>query len=337
MNNSAGSLIATHGRLWYDDRRYRIAWIVWPQSVGLLLFVWMWLIPSAIPGNVPWAKPAVEAPKPPQTPPIKQIETAAPPLNLPPANLLAPCQNGQFSQIIITCSALLAAGTLNDNNRAYAYWHRGWAYYSLKQYQAAMEDYNRAIATLSSAPEFFNDRGILWMTLDNNQRALQDFNRAVGIKSDYALGHANRGAALRNLKQPDEALAALATAIDRNPSLAYAYETRAFVYEDSSNWNAMFKDASKLIELSPNYRIGYEFRGHAYLEASQFLAAVTDFSKAISIDDSAIYGWRMRGRAYYFLGQYENARSDLNAALRIDPKDSSTIAFVNDLDRRTRK
>jgi tetratricopeptide (TPR) repeat protein len=45
----------------------------------------------------------------------------------------------------------------------------------------------------------------------------------------------------------------------------------------------------------------------------------------------------MRGRAYYFLNQFDNALSDFGAALRIDPKDSSTIAFINDLRRQQRR
>jgi len=98
----------------------------------------------------------------------------------------------------------------------------------------------------------------------------------------------------------------------------------------------MYNDANKLIELKPDYRMGYEFRGHAYLEAGQYQAAINDFTKAIDLDSEAIYGWRMRGRAYYYLNQFDNAMSDLQAALRIDPKDNSTIAFINDLNRKRR-
>ena len=66
----------------------------------------------------------------------------------------------------------------------------------------------------------------------------------------------------------------------------------------------------------------------------QYQPAVNDFTKAIDLDAEAIYGWRMRGRAYYFLNQFDNAMSDLQAALRIDPKDNSTLTFINDLKRK---
>ena len=62
MSANAGSWLSAHGKLWYDDRWYRLAWIVWPQALGLLL-VTLWLYPPSAQGFIPWAKPVTEAPK----------------------------------------------------------------------------------------------------------------------------------------------------------------------------------------------------------------------------------------------------------------------------------
>jgi lipoprotein NlpI len=346
--NSASANIASwnsaHGKLWYDDRWYRIAWLVWPQAIGLLLFVSLWLFHPARQGAIPWARPVAEAPRfPPVAPPFKQ--SAEPPIQwpplpkltplAPPVDVLAPCKSSDFGQLIQTCSSLIASGNLRGSNAAYAYWRRGWAYYSTKQYQQAMDDYDRAVA-MSPTPEVYNDRGILWFEVGNTDRAMQDFDQAILLKSDYALAYVNRGQALRKLKRPNEALVALTTAIEHDPKLAAAYEKRAFAYEDASNWRAMYDDATRLIQLAPNYRTGYELRGHAYLETGQQLEAVADFTKAIAIGPSAIFDYRMRGRAFYFLNLFDSAMADFDAALRIDPKDSDTLSFINDLRRKQR-
>jgi tetratricopeptide (TPR) repeat protein len=330
----SGGWLAAHGRLWYDDRRYRLAWIVWPQAIGLLLFATLWLHPSgqgSVHGSIPWARP-VETAKP--LPAVKP--PTAPPLAEQPVDLLAPCKTGQYADIVAACSNLLASGKLTGSNIAQAYWHRGWAYHSLKQYQTAMADYDRAISIAPGFCEFFNDRGVLWLNLGNNDRAMQDFDQAILLKPDYGLAHMNRGIALRNLSRPNEALVALSRAIELDPTLTSAFENRAFIYEDRANWRAVYDDGTKMIELAPNNRMGYEFRGHAYLEVGQQQAAISDFTRAISIDPGAIYGYRMRGRAYYYLNQYDEAMRDYEAALRIDPKDSDTNSFINDLRRRQR-
>jgi tetratricopeptide (TPR) repeat protein len=328
-STDTGSWLAAHGRLWYDDRWYRIAWIVGPQALSLFLFATLWLSNPGSQSYIPWGKPkpAFDTPQPP---------SGTPDPSPPPSDVLTPCTEGEFTAIIPACTALLASGTLKGDNIAYAYWHRGWAYYSTKQYQQAMNDYDRAIAMLPGEADFYNDRGLVWLDTDKNDRALQDFDHVLLLKPDDANGLMNRGLALRNLERPDEALVALSSAITQNSTLWEAYENRAFIYEDRSNWRAMYDDANKMIELDPNDRMGYEFRGHAYLESGQYQLAIADFTKAISLD-SAIYGYRMRGRAYYFLDQADNAMADFNAALRIDPKDSDTLSYINDLRRRKRK
>jgi len=335
-NSGSGSWLAAHGKLWYDDRWYRIAWIVWPQAVGLLLFVTLWLLHPVGQGFIPWGKPAAEKKEIPAPAPASAPKPQPPPLNEQTSDTLAPCKNGSFTDIIAACTALLVSGKLTGDNVAWAYWNRGWAYQSTKQYQSAMSDYNRAIAIDPRESDFFNDRGNLWIDLDNNERSLQDYDQAILLKPDYALPYVGRGAALRNLKRPNEALVALNKAISLDPTAWLPFEQRAYIYEDREDWRAMYNDANRLIELKPDYHLGYEFRGEAYFEAGQYQAAINDFAKAIDLDSEGIYGWRMRGRAYYYLNQFDNAMSDLQTALRIDPKDNSTIAFINDLNRKRR-
>jgi tetratricopeptide (TPR) repeat protein len=330
--SGSGSWLAAHGKLWYDDRWYRIAWVVLPQAIGLLLFVALWLSHPASQGFIPWGKPVAEK----KESPVALPKPQPLPSNEQPADILAPCKGGNYAGVIQACTALLASGNLRGENIARGYWHRGYAFLMTKQYQLAMGDYNRAISVAPQIPEFYNERGLTWIDLENNEQALQDFDQAILLKSDYAYPYMNRGVALRNLKRPNEALVALTKAISLDQTLWWAYENRAFIYEDREDWRAMYNDANKLIELKPDYRMGYEFRGHAYLESGQYQAAINDFTKSIDIDAGALYGWRMRGRAYYFLNQFDNATSDLQSALRIDPKDDSTITFINDLRRKQR-
>jgi TPR repeat protein len=59
MSATTGWLSA-HGRLWYDDQRYRQAWLVWPQALIAALVLLFWASPPAV-KNIPWAKPADNA------------------------------------------------------------------------------------------------------------------------------------------------------------------------------------------------------------------------------------------------------------------------------------
>jgi TPR repeat protein len=48
--------LAAHGKLWYDDKWYRYAWILWPQALAAVIVMLFWAAP---PGNTAaeWAKP----------------------------------------------------------------------------------------------------------------------------------------------------------------------------------------------------------------------------------------------------------------------------------------
>jgi hypothetical protein len=48
--------LSAHGKLWYDDTWYRLAWVVWPQALGVVLIMFLWAMPASV-GNVPWARP----------------------------------------------------------------------------------------------------------------------------------------------------------------------------------------------------------------------------------------------------------------------------------------
>jgi TPR repeat protein len=48
--------LAAHGKLWYDDKWYRLAWIVWPQALAIVVVLWFWAMPSTG-KSAQWAKP----------------------------------------------------------------------------------------------------------------------------------------------------------------------------------------------------------------------------------------------------------------------------------------
>lgn len=57
MNPIDSPWIAAHGKLWYDDPWYRLAWIVWPQALAAFALLFFWIATPATTRNAQWAKP----------------------------------------------------------------------------------------------------------------------------------------------------------------------------------------------------------------------------------------------------------------------------------------
>jgi TPR repeat protein len=56
MISTYSTWLSAHGRLWYDDKWYRCAWLIWPQALAAVLVLLFWAMPAST-RNVPWAKP----------------------------------------------------------------------------------------------------------------------------------------------------------------------------------------------------------------------------------------------------------------------------------------
>jgi hypothetical protein len=50
------SWLTAHGKLWYDDQWYRLAWIIWPQALAAVVVLWFWAAPSTT-KSAKWAVP----------------------------------------------------------------------------------------------------------------------------------------------------------------------------------------------------------------------------------------------------------------------------------------
>lgn len=163
--------VNAHGRLWYDDPWYRAAWIAWPQFIGLMVFLLLWAHHSA-----PWGKPAEQA------------------------EVSAGCSTGNdYNSRVSACSAQITSGKLKGDQLARGYHMRGWAYYMLKQPQAAMQDYNQAISISPTDADILLDRGVLLAEQNDYESALRDYNQAISLKPDYALAYADQGYLYRRM------------------------------------------------------------------------------------------------------------------------------------------
>jgi TPR repeat protein len=49
--------LSAHGKLWYDDHSYRLAWLIWPPALIAVFVILIWALPGSM-KKIPWAKPA---------------------------------------------------------------------------------------------------------------------------------------------------------------------------------------------------------------------------------------------------------------------------------------
>ena len=92
-----------------------------------------------------------------------------------------------------------------DAAYAAAIYNRGNAHFALRQYDEAIADYTKALETDAKDPRLLNNRGAAWFKKGNLQSAMANYARAIDASPDDPDLYLNRGKVYEALGEPDKA------------------------------------------------------------------------------------------------------------------------------------
>jgi Flp pilus assembly protein TadD len=98
--------------------------------------------------------------------------------------------------------------------QAEAYNNRGLAFYNLKLYQQAIEDFSQALRIKPQYAEALNNRGNAYYAMDQYEKAEADFNQSLQLKPKYSKAHLNRGLVYFQMQKMDQSCEDFRSACD---------------------------------------------------------------------------------------------------------------------------
>lgn len=197
---------------------------------------------------------------------------------------------------------------------------QGDTHFENREYEQALEKYNRAIALDADNPVAYTGRGRIYVAQEEYQQAIEDYASAIEIDTMYAPAYSNRGVAHYNLGQYEQSLEDYNRAIQLDPNDAIAFSRRGITHVALENYEQAVEDLDRAAILAPNEVIVYLNRGFAYNEMGDHDRAIDEFTRAIKIDPENLVGYNQRGFAYEQLQRSADAFNDYNRAIEIDPK-----------------
>ena len=236
-----------------------------------------------------------------------------------------------------------------ERHNPYPYLHRGIAWTHLNEYDRAIEDFTKAIASRPE-PEAYLERGRVFSELKEYNRALEDYEEAISLNPN-AEAYLARGRTHLNLGEHDKALNdfAIALRLDQvNPNMLI--ETAAAHYakgdlkkaiDELSVGISMVPDFMEmnddvLRELKQEEQLEiydevindlsglYGARGVCFLNVGEYRKAIEDFDGAISLNPNNASFYRGRGSSYSQTSEHSRAVEDLDIAVNLDPDDANT-------------
>ncbi len=166
----------------------------------------------------------------------------------------------------------------------------------------------------------FNRCGTAYRTKRDYERAIEYFNRSIQLSPNIAEIFLNRGNVYRDKKDYDRAIQDYDEAIRQNPNYFLALNDRAIAYRAKQDYSRAIKDYDRLIRLNPSYSASFNNRGNVYRDMRDYDRAIRDYDEAIRLNPNYALALNNRAAAHRNKKNYERALADYEAAARIDPK-----------------
>ena len=193
-------------------------------------------------------------------------------------------------QKIAACSALIASGSAQGEDLGLLYTQRGDGNYFAGKYDAAVSDYNAAMAFYTGdnsfsgmAASLVERRGDAYGAAGRNMPALGDFDRVLAAYPQQASARFGRGQALGRLGYSFNAREELDQVITLQPNRLESYIARSATSLSVSDIPHAIQDLDYALLLAPHNPGAYYNRGLAYFAAGQFDLSIHDFEQALSL------------------------------------------------------
>jgi tetratricopeptide (TPR) repeat protein len=141
---------------------------------------------------------------------------------------------------------------------ATAYNNRGASYLNLKQYDKAIENFNKVIELTPDAGILifaYSCIGACYLGLKQYERAIKDFDRTIELKSDYASAYINRGISYARMGESAPAIDDFTKAIGLQPENSSAYALRSLIYTNINKFDVAIEDIKRAISSDNNQKI----------------------------------------------------------------------------------
>lgn len=151
------------------------------------------------------------------------------------------------------------------------------------------------------------------------QAALEDFERAVELEPGFALGHQERGKARYQVGDFEGARASYERAIELQPNNGVARFLRALTYEATGDEARALQGYNEAIWSAPRLASAYFYRGRLYARSRAKEAALRDLDRAIELAPKWPDIYEARGRLNLSLGDKGAAVRDLKQFVKMAP------------------
>jgi len=206
-------------------------------------------------------------------------------------------------------SATLWDQAIKTQPSAKAYAIRAMLLRKEKNYDLAIDYFNRAIHLDTHDYELYANRGNVYFDLKKPELAISDYKKALSMKPDFPEALDNMGAQFAILGHYDSAIIYTTRAITIKPDFKPAYSNRALTYMRVNRYDDAIRDWKKFLEFEPEAADVYNTIGSCYQGMGKYKESLEPINKAISMSPDPTF-YLNRSYSYSGLKDLEAAKKD---------------------------
>lgn len=175
----------------------------------------------------------------------------------------------------------------------------------------------------------YSARGYDYYTTRQWDKALRDFDRCYALNPNVESTLTIRGICLQKLNRPDEALKVYTECQAKFPnSIPAAFELGNILFSKQQYQEAIAQ-YNTAVRLSPNHIDALNNRGNAWFMLKDYPKAIADFSSVLFLNPNFISGLNNRGSARLALGDRAAAAKDFKKSLELNPNQPNIVDYLN--------
>lgn len=195
----------------------------------------------------------------------------------------------------------------------------GAAYRNLKQFDAALTCYKKALKTQPRHAGVWLNLGVVQKETDDLQGAIVSYRHCIQLKPDYAIAYFNLANTQKLIGDTEQAIENYELAIKHNPKIVQFYFNFANTLKDLEHFDDAISIYQRGLALNPNHVDILLNLGNCQKYVSDFKSAETSYRRAIEIDPKTVQGHFNLGNTLFEAGDPEGAAQSYKAALDLKP------------------
>jgi tetratricopeptide (TPR) repeat protein len=165
----------------------------------------------------------------------------------------------------------------------WAWFHLGFCRQKLRQFEKALESYDKALALQENYAEAHTHRGVTLHELGRFNEALESYAKALLLKPDQDIIYNYRGMTLQELRRYDEALADSDRALELKTDVAALHYNRGKLMQTMKRYDEASISFAKALELQPKNVVLYIEIGNLLISKGDMIEAEKCFLQALAL------------------------------------------------------